>query len=260
MPEAIQAAKSHHTIALDENKRHFVFGDIHGRYATFHRLLELIRYDTSTDVIYSVGDLIDRGPDSASVVEFFQQPHCHSILGNHEQMVRNPSDWVPVWMNPWNGGPATCRSLEKQGYDRDWLERFCHGLPICLDVGDESQESSFRLIHAECPLDWSDSELLHYLSGSAQREIAEERLLWGRTDIANVIDCLESGNDESLSVADERSSRAVFCGHTPVIDVVSAFNVHWIDTFEGGFMTCMDPVAMKVYQQPIDTSDGLLVW
>ena len=108
MPETIKVENSYRSMALDENKRHFVFGDIHGRYTTFQRLLELIHYDASTDVIYSVGDLIDRGPDSVSVVEFFKQPHCHAILGNHEQMVLNLSEWEPVWMNPWNGGQQPC--------------------------------------------------------------------------------------------------------------------------------------------------------
>ena len=259
MPETIKVENSYRSMALDENKRHFVFGDIHGRYTTFQRLLELIHYDASTDVIYSVGDLIDRGPDSVSVVEFFKQPHCHAILGNHEQMVLNLRDWEPVWMDPWNGGPATLHSLKKLGYDRNWLASFCSGLPICLDVGDETQESSFRLIHAECPLDWSESELMHYLSALSRHEVAEERLLWGRTDITNVIDYLESGNGDALAVADARSSRAVFCGHTPLTDVVSAFNVHWIDTFEGGVMTCMDPVTRKVYQQPVEESDRLRI-
>ena len=257
MPETIKVENSYRSMALDENKRHFVFGDIHGRYTTFQRLLELIHYDASTDVIYSVGDLIDRGPDSASVVEFFKQPHCHAILGNHEQMVLNLSEWEPVWMNPWNGGPATLRSLRKHGYDRSWLASFCSGLPICLDVGDETQESSFRLIHAECPLEWAESELMHYLSAFSQNEIAEKRLLWGRTDITNVIDYLESGSPDALAVTDARSSRTVFCGHTPVIDVVSAFNVHWIDTFAGGVMTCMDPVTRQIYQHTVAESDSM---
>ena len=129
-------APVHRTIALDENKRHFVFGDIHGRYTTFRSLLETIGYDSSTDVIYSVGDMIDRGPDSVSVVKFFQQPHCHAILGNHEQMVLNLSDWAPVWADPWNGGPATLASLASHGYGLDWLVKTCENLPVCLDVGD----------------------------------------------------------------------------------------------------------------------------
>ena len=65
--------KQHIEIPLSENKRHFVVGDIHGRYDTFINLLEEINYDETTDMIYSVGDLIDRGPKVVEVVEFKEE-------------------------------------------------------------------------------------------------------------------------------------------------------------------------------------------
>jgi len=255
MHQSNRLAENHRSIALDESKRHFVFGDIHGRYATFQCLLKTINYDPSTDVIYSVGDLIDRGPDSASVVEFFQQSHCHVVLGNHEQMVINQRDWKAIWKSSRGGGAATLDSLKKHGHGMEWLLRFCSGLPICLDVGDETQAASFRLIHAECPLDWSETELMNYLSATARKKVAEDRLLWGRNDISTVYNHLQSGNRGSVFVADNRSSRAVFCGHTPLLNVTSAHSVHWIDTFAGGVMTCVDPLSMQVFEHPIVDSD-----
>ena len=51
----------HQEIPLNKDRRHFVVGDIHGRYEAFLNLLDEINYDQSTDMIYSVGDLIDRG-------------------------------------------------------------------------------------------------------------------------------------------------------------------------------------------------------
>ncbi len=248
MPEPVKMSEAYRAIPLDESRRHFVFGDIHGRFATFQRLLGLIKYDMATDVIYSVGDMIDRGPDSVSVIEFFQQPHCHAILGNHEQMVVNHEYWEAVWMDPRNGGPATIRSLKKQGCSLEWLASICCELPICLDVGDEFQDSSFRLIHAECPLDWNESRLMNYLCNTPKGEVAEGRLLWGRDDIEDVESWLEFGSRYKVFVADTRSPRTVFCGHTPVDEVVSAFNVNWIDTFASDRMTCMDPISMEVYQ------------
>lgn len=246
----------HRKIALEQSRRHFVFGDIHGRYTTFQRLLDLINYDTSTDVIYSVGDMIDRGPDSVPVVEFFQQPHCHAILGNHEQMVLNAADWKAVWMDPWTGGPTTLASLEKHGHNVKWLARICAGLPVCLDVGDDTQSGAFRLIHAESPLEWSEEKLLNYLTHTTRLEAAEGRLLWGRSDIERVIDSIAASADSDVvSVAQHRSARAVFCGHTPVSDVVNAFNVNWIDTAQGGTMTCMDPVSLRKFQVQISKSD-----
>lgn len=249
-------SRSHQSLQMDEHKRHFVFGDIHGRHATFMQLLGMIGYDAATDVIYSVGDLIDRGPASAAVVEFFQQPHCHAILGNHEQMVLNPRDWEAVWTGAYAGGRATLRSLEAHGHSRDWLVRYCATLPICLDVGDDTQASAFRLLHAECPLDWTESRLVRYLASGSRHDIAEGRLLWGRKDVTQVLNALaKTGSTDGVEIADSRSIRTVFCGHTPVINVINASSVYWIDTYKGGVMSCMNPVSKKVFQTPLADAD-----
>ena len=239
-------AKAHQSIPLDESKRHFVFGDIHGRYTTFQNLLESIGYNASTDVIYSVGDLIDRGPDSALVVEFFKRPNCHAILGNHEQMVLNLRDWETVWTDSWAGGQATLRSIKSHSHNLDWLLEFCAALPICLDVGDETQACSFRLIHAECPVEWTDTKLTTYLAGVSRHSIAEGRLLWGRKDITQVLRALDkTGNTDRISISEARSRRSVFLGHTPVSEIINVSNLYWLDTFEGGVMSCIDPVSKE---------------
>ncbi|MDT1837827.1 serine/threonine protein phosphatase, partial [Acinetobacter baumannii] len=44
------------------------------------------------------GDLVDRGPESESVLEWLAQPWVHAVRGNHEDMaIRWPSgdiDWI----------------------------------------------------------------------------------------------------------------------------------------------------------------------
>ena len=58
-----------------------VVGDIQGCFAEFQELLQL----TSPDKIVAVGDLIDRGPDSLSVLIFFKNSLIsQSVMGNHE--------------------------------------------------------------------------------------------------------------------------------------------------------------------------------
>ena len=251
-----EAASLYQHLDLDSEKRHFVFGDIHGRFSTFRRLLDRIDYDSNTDVIYSVGDLIDRGPDSVSVVEFFQNEHCHNILGNHEYMAMSPARWHDVWMYPDNGGPATLRSLMQYGHDLPWLTEKFNGLPACLDVGDESHPHAFRLLHAECPFDLSEEMLKKYLSELTWEELSESDLLWGRTDISLVYETVMNGGSMGgVPIASDRSSRSVFCGHTPIEDVVSAHNVHWIDTYAGNNMTCMNPITLEVHQVSIHTAD-----
>lgn len=61
-----------------------VIGDIHG---CFEELTELVEKAglTRDDKIIALGDIVDRGPDSLSVIDFFSSNTNHfSILGNHE--------------------------------------------------------------------------------------------------------------------------------------------------------------------------------
>ena len=44
--------------------RDFAVGDIHGCFTELQRGLEAIGFDPSTDRLFSVGDLVDRGPES----------------------------------------------------------------------------------------------------------------------------------------------------------------------------------------------------
>jgi len=62
-----------------------VIGDIHGCYDELLSLLDKAGL-TEDDSIVSVGDCVDRGPDSPAVLRFFQEkPNALLIMGNHER-------------------------------------------------------------------------------------------------------------------------------------------------------------------------------
>jgi len=62
-----------------------VIGDIHGCYDEFQSLLDKVGL-TDGDAIVSVGDCVDRGPDTPAVLRFFQEkPNAKLIMGNHER-------------------------------------------------------------------------------------------------------------------------------------------------------------------------------
>jgi serine/threonine protein phosphatase 1 len=62
-----------------------VIGDIHGCYDKLHALLDKAAL-TEGDAIVSVGDCVDRGPDTPAVLAFFQKtPDAILIMGNHER-------------------------------------------------------------------------------------------------------------------------------------------------------------------------------
>ncbi|MDA0323998.1 MAG: metallophosphoesterase, partial [Verrucomicrobia bacterium] len=62
-----------------------IVGDIHGCWDEFRELLDLASIGKG-DRIIALGDIVDRGPDSAALLEFFRsQPHAESLQGNHER-------------------------------------------------------------------------------------------------------------------------------------------------------------------------------
>lgn len=66
--------------------RDFAVGDIHGCFSYLERSLEVIGFDEGVDRLFSVGDLVDRGPESDQVLTWLGKPWFHAICGNHEVM------------------------------------------------------------------------------------------------------------------------------------------------------------------------------
>ncbi len=65
--------------------RDIIIGDIHGCWAELERLLDELAV-TDDDRVISVGDLVDRGPDSERVADFFRtRPNAVAVMGNHER-------------------------------------------------------------------------------------------------------------------------------------------------------------------------------
>ncbi|QPC99290.1 metallophosphoesterase family protein [Qipengyuania soli] len=80
---------------VPEGERYYVIGDIHGRLDLFDALIEAIEADDAAQpvaqtTVVLLGDLIDRGPESAGVIErardwgLTRKLRC--IAGNHEEM------------------------------------------------------------------------------------------------------------------------------------------------------------------------------
>jgi serine/threonine protein phosphatase 1 len=62
-----------------------IIGDIHGCYDELQALLDKAGL-TEGDAIIAIGDLVDRGLDSAGTLRFFQAtPNARAIMGNHER-------------------------------------------------------------------------------------------------------------------------------------------------------------------------------
>jgi serine/threonine protein phosphatase 1 len=63
---------------------HYIIGDVHGHYDTLMRLVDRLPQDA--ELIF-VGDLIDRGSQSAEVVKFVRDGGYRCVMGNHEYLM-----------------------------------------------------------------------------------------------------------------------------------------------------------------------------
>lgn len=64
----------------------WVVGDIHGEYQLLQSRLHQLSFFPEIDLLISVGDNIDRGPESLDVLRLLNQPWFTSVKGNHEAM------------------------------------------------------------------------------------------------------------------------------------------------------------------------------
>ena len=86
-----------------------IIGDIAGNYLTFLALIKKM----PDDEVISVGDMVDRGPRSKEVLEWFMK-NGQALLGNHEQMMLNAIKRTePEFLRSWigTGGLPTIQSF-----------------------------------------------------------------------------------------------------------------------------------------------------
>ncbi len=129
----------------------YVFSDVHGHFKTLERLLERVS-PADEDVVWTLGDMVDRGPDPVSVMRVCREL-CkdHVLMGNHEDMMldafHHPDDAMTVFQWEINGGATTRVGLESLSTaDRidlvSWAEELSLGSHV--EVGDRK----YLLVHA----------------------------------------------------------------------------------------------------------------
>jgi serine/threonine protein phosphatase 1 len=128
----------------------YVIGDIHGQHSRLMSLLELRGFDFDHDRLFCMGDLIDRGPDSAKMLALLSQAWFFSLLGNHEYFMlsglkHNNSKHKMLWLQ--NGGEWIASSnpvLWPQ-----WFEALSQ-LPVAMQLEGKNGKT-YGLLHADFP-------------------------------------------------------------------------------------------------------------
>ena len=117
---------------LPAGERLYAIGDIHGRLDLFETLIEKIEADNAergpakTQVIL-LGDLIDRGSDSAATVDYARRwnadfAEIETLLGNHEASLLAVLDGETRWLESWLGYGGR-ETLASYGVPADLLWR-----------------------------------------------------------------------------------------------------------------------------------------
>lgn len=130
--------------------------DLHGHYDLLHEHLKLVSFDSSKDILIIGGDMCDRGPDSAHVLDYLNEPWIHCIRGNHEELLigaveENFEGWATNCLigngGAWVGGISD--ELMKAIY-----ESF-KSLPLAIELLTPTEK--IGIIHAQCPYNsWSE--------------------------------------------------------------------------------------------------------
>lgn len=203
---------------LDFNEfgRDFVIGDLHGCYDLLQDRLWRSGFNKKTDRLFSVGDLIDRGPDSMKCLELIEEDWFYPVIGNHEKMMMDVIlDGEDGYLWVANGGQW---HLEE---DYQTLRAYCEMLkkvPYSYTI-----EGKVGICHAQPPsVDWNDTK------NPSERDI--KIMLWARSWI------------EDRLQDDVENIVYTIHGHTPIQKPMTVANATFIDTgaFHSGNLTMIE--------------------
>lgn len=201
-------------LPANQKGRDYITGDIHGEFDRVRALLDRVGFDGSKDRLFTVGDMVDRGPQSVDVVEWLDQPWFFSTRGNHEQMAINfAAGHNHAFHYEMNGGRWF---IDLQTRQQQLFSNLFNALPIAIEIEGEPR---FGIVHAEVERgDWSVFEGFESLPSGLRKKVAETAL-WARWKV-------DANDTTPVSGVD-----MVFVGHTPVDEIPTRLgNVAYIDS------------------------------
>lgn len=132
----------------------YAMGDIQGCYQTFIKLLNKIEFNFTSDQLWLVGDMINRGKDSLKVLEFIieHQASIRCVLGNHDLHFLAVAHGVKQ--------PTSKDTLNKVLKSAMLNEIVDYLLNQPLFYYDKKLD--FAMVHAGIPINWSLKQVQSY--------------------------------------------------------------------------------------------------
>jgi serine/threonine protein phosphatase 1 len=205
--------------------RDYAVGDIHGHFSRLEQTLAAIGFDAGKDRLFSVGDLVDRGPESREVLAWLQRPWFHAVRGNHEDYACR---WQTVDIENWvTYGGQWFQELEPA--EKEIMAATFKALPLAMEI--DTAEGLVGIVHADVPCrSWS--ELAERLTARSARDFC----MWSRRRIQNGLTYGVEG------------VRALIVGHEPLTQATVLGNVYHIDTkgWSTGHFTLLDLRSLAI--------------
>ncbi len=209
--------------------RTLAVGDIHGCATAFDQLLEAVNLRPE-DKLITLGDYVDKGPDSKAVLErllyLYENHQLVPLKGNHELMMLDAfqgRDDRNVWVT--GGGKATLVSYNNQDQE--------HSLSTI-------PEHHLHFVGQHC-LDWYETDNHIFVHANLDPDLplhkqSEHDLFWQKI----------------YPRRRHYSGKIVVCGHTSQKDGCPVNMGHQIciDTWAcgQGWLTCLDVDTGKIWQ------------
>lgn len=226
--------------------RDFAVGDIHGAFADLRRALDAIGFDEHRDRLFSVGDLVDRGPESEAALEWLDRPWFQAVCGNHDFMT-----WRSALGRPF-------AAVDHLAHGGQWLARLSPdaqkrmgerlaALPMVIEV--ETAAGLVGIVHADFPSDdWNDLAEFEWLDLDQMRSQTGQ-CLWS-------VDRYRYQYTGTV-----KNIRAVVHGHKTLPAMATLGNVFFIDT--GGWQptgrfTFLELGSLKAVTGPGSALSGAL--
>lgn len=209
--------------------RTLVLGDIHGCSKALETLAQFVPFEPD-DMIITLGDYVDRGPDSRGVlnwlIERYRQDRLIPLRGNHEIMMlqaRDSSQAFTYWRM--YGGDATLASYGHEG-----------GEVSLRDVPDEHWDFMEYELY-----DWYETHHHFFVHANVVPELPLDaqpdlRLFWEPFDHAPP-HC--SGKIMICGHTAQKTGEPINIGHAICIDT-------WV--YGAGWLTCLDFETGKYWQ------------
>ncbi|KAL2809588.1 Metallo-dependent phosphatase-like protein [Aspergillus granulosus] len=135
----------------EAERRLIVIGDVHGCKSELEQLLDQVAFDAKHDHLIFTGDLIEKGPDSAGVVDLARDYNASCVRGNHEDRVlvlrreMLSSNLTEEDLNTYHPLDAKSRKLARELTDEqaNWLS----DCPVILNVGPVTNMGQVVVVH-----------------------------------------------------------------------------------------------------------------